>query len=137
MSVHNVTFYGATLTELHKHWVDLGVSRLSILDSQLLDPEMSILLQHNNYIVEAVYHRTLDLFELKISNGRRLVFARENLQPLASAAPEQAADFTTKPNGRHIWWPKLDEGLSLAGLLEGRTGNDKWMERLRRLEVAA
>jgi hypothetical protein len=88
-------------------------------------------------IVEAVYHRTLDLFELKISNGRRLVFARENLQPLASAAPEQAADFTTKPNGRHIWWPKLDEGLSLAGLLEGRTGNDKWMERLRRLEVAA
>jgi sugar phosphate isomerase/epimerase len=56
LSVHNVTFYGATLTELHKHWVDLGVSRLSILDSQLLDPEMSILLQHNNYIVEAVYH---------------------------------------------------------------------------------
>jgi sugar phosphate isomerase/epimerase len=56
LSVHNVTFYGATLTELHKHWVDLGVERLSILDSQLLDPQLPILLQHNNYTVEAVYH---------------------------------------------------------------------------------
>jgi len=27
--------------------------------------------------------------------------------------------------------------LSLTGMLEGRTGNDKWMESLRRLEVAA
>jgi len=31
----------------------------------------------------------------------------------------------------------MDEGLSLDGLLEGRTGNDKWMERLRRRESAA
>jgi sugar phosphate isomerase/epimerase len=29
---------------------------LSILDSQLLDPALSILLQHNDYSVEAVYH---------------------------------------------------------------------------------
>ena len=88
-------------------------------------------------IIEARYHRALDLFELKISNGRRLVFARENLQPLDGATQEQAADFTTKPNGRHLWWPKLDEGLSLSGLLEGRTGNEKWMERLRQVAVAA
>jgi sugar phosphate isomerase/epimerase len=56
LSVHNVTFYGDTLAELHKHWIDLGVSRLSILDSQLLDPEFPILLQDNTYTVEAVYH---------------------------------------------------------------------------------
>ena len=56
LSVHNVTFYSATLTELHQHWVDLGVSRLSILDSQLLDPELPILLRHSDYTVEAVYH---------------------------------------------------------------------------------
>lgn len=88
-------------------------------------------------IVEAKYHRELDLFELKISDGRRLVLARENLQPLKDATPEQAADFTTKPHGRHMWWPQLDEGLSLPGLLEGRTGNDKWIKRLQRREVAA
>ena len=56
LSVHNVTFYGATLTELQTYWADLGVGRLSILDSQLLDPDFPILLQNNNYIVEAVYH---------------------------------------------------------------------------------
>jgi sugar phosphate isomerase/epimerase len=56
LSVHNVTFYGATLTELQTYWADLGVGRLSILDSQLLDPDFPILLQDNNYTVEAVYH---------------------------------------------------------------------------------
>jgi sugar phosphate isomerase/epimerase len=56
LSVHNVTFYGATLTELQTYWADLGVGRLSILDSQLLDPDFPILLRNNNYTVEAVYH---------------------------------------------------------------------------------
>jgi sugar phosphate isomerase/epimerase len=56
LSVHNVTFYGASLAELEAHWAALGVSRLSILDSQLLDPEFPKLLQRNNYTVEAVYH---------------------------------------------------------------------------------
>ena len=56
LSVHNVTFYGATLTELQEYWANLGVSRLSVLDNQVLDPEFPILLQHNVYSVEAVYH---------------------------------------------------------------------------------
>jgi sugar phosphate isomerase/epimerase len=56
LSVHNVTFFGSTLPELQKYWTDLGVSRLSILDSQLLDPELPKLLQHSDYTVEAVYH---------------------------------------------------------------------------------
>src|ERR1700689_2133609 len=56
LSVHNVTFLGASPAELEKHWTTLGVSRLSILDSQLLDPEFSMLLQRNDYTVEAVYH---------------------------------------------------------------------------------
>jgi hypothetical protein len=113
------------------------------IDDLTLDAEVDAAIEQAGHepeplrIVEAKYHKALDLFELRISNGRRLVFARENLQPLQGATPEQAADFTTKPHGRHLWWPKLDEGLSLAGMLEGRTGNDKWMETLRRLEVAA
>jgi hypothetical protein len=83
-------------------------------------------------IVEARYHRDLELFELKISDGRRLVLPREQLQFVASATQEQAADFTTEPRGVHMWWPQLDEGFSLRGLLEGRMGNEKWMERLQR-----
>ncbi len=56
LSVHNVTFYGAALAGLEENWAALGVSRLSILDSQLLDPELPKLLQRNSYTVEAVYH---------------------------------------------------------------------------------
>lgn len=62
LSVHNVTFYGATLSELRRYWTDLGVARLSILDSQL--PEVSKLLQHSDYTVEAVYHLFSDPAEL-------------------------------------------------------------------------
>ena len=56
LSVHNVTFYGDSLAEMKAHWAALGVSRLSILDSQLLDPEFPMLLQRNDYAVEAAYH---------------------------------------------------------------------------------
>jgi hypothetical protein len=88
-------------------------------------------------IVEAKYHRDLDLFVLKISNGRRLVLQRENLQFISKATPEQAAVFTIEPRGRHIWWPEIDEGFTTMGLLEGRTGNMQWMENLRQVAVAA
>lgn len=54
LSVHNVTFYGDLVAELENHWAELGVSRLSILDSQLTD--VSKVLRHNDYTVEAVYH---------------------------------------------------------------------------------
>ena len=56
LSVHNVTFYGASLADLEAHWAALGVARLSILDSQLLDSEFRMLLQRHAYTVEAVYH---------------------------------------------------------------------------------
>ena len=90
-------------------------------------------------IVEAVYHpeRELDLFVLKISDGRRLVLPRENLQALKGSTPEQAADFVVGQYGTDIWWPQLDEGHYLPNLLEHRYGNDQWMEALQRRGVAA
>ena len=90
-------------------------------------------------IVEATYHPEpdLDLFVLKISDGRRLVIPREDIQPLAGVTQAQAADFTTAPLGSHIYWPQLDEGLHMDGLLERRYGNAKWMAGLERREVAA
>ncbi len=88
-------------------------------------------------ILEANYHPELELYVLKISGGRRLVLPREQLQFVAEATPEQAANFTIEPRGMHLWWPGLDEGFSLQGLLEGRTGNSQWMARLAHRSVAA
>jgi sugar phosphate isomerase/epimerase len=56
LSVHSVTFHGASLAELEAHWQALGLSRLSIVDTQLLDPAFPNLVQRNDYLVEAVYH---------------------------------------------------------------------------------
>ena len=90
-------------------------------------------------IVEATYHpgRGLDLYVLTISDGRRLVLPREDLQFVAGATPEEAADFTIEPGGVHLWWPRLDEGFRLGGLLEGLTGSESWMKSLQRRGVAA
>ncbi len=93
------------------------------------------------HIVEAVYQRDLELFILKLSDGRRLVLPRENLQGVADATQAQAADFNIQapggPSGTRIWWPQLDDGMSLEGLLEGRTGNETWMAKIERRDVAA
>lgn len=56
LSVHNVTFHGAPLADLEAHWAALGVSRLSVLDGQLLDPAFPEMLRRKGYTVEAVYH---------------------------------------------------------------------------------
>jgi hypothetical protein len=89
-------------------------------------------------LVEAVYDRELDLFVLKISNGRRLAIPREDIWAVRNATPEQAADFITEPPGTDIWWPQVDEGLYIPEALEGRYGNKVWMDHvLRRTTVAA
>ncbi len=56
LSVHSVSLHGAPLADLEAYWAALGVSRLSILDTQLLDSGFPMLLQRNDYTVEAVYH---------------------------------------------------------------------------------
>ncbi len=88
-------------------------------------------------IVEATYRPEpgLDLFVVKISDGRRLVIPREDIQALKGTTPEQAAEFTTEP--AHLWWPKLDQGLSLEGMLVHWYGNERWMQSPERRGVAA
>ena len=56
LSVHNVTFLGASPAQLHAHWQALGVRRLSILDTQLLDPAFRESVLAGDYRIEAVYH---------------------------------------------------------------------------------
>ncbi len=56
LSVHTVSFPGATLDELAGHWQALGVRRLSLIDHQLFDPALLPLVRRDGYTVEAVYH---------------------------------------------------------------------------------
>ncbi len=68
-------------------------------------------------IVDASYHQELDVIEIKVNDGRRLVFPRENLQALKGSTPEQAADFKISLHGTSIWWTQMDEGHELENML--------------------
>lgn len=56
LSVHSVTFHGAPLSHLISHWRALGVRRLSLIDSQLAEPELPKVVVGEGYSVETVYH---------------------------------------------------------------------------------
>jgi hypothetical protein len=87
-------------------------------------------------VLAAVYDRAMDAIVLKLTNGRRLLVPREELQGLEDATPEQAAEIRNYA-GLALSWPRLDVNHSVPSLLEHRYGNAEWMERLARRRVAA
>lgn len=56
LSVHDVTFLGADAEQMIAYWEALGVSRLSLIDSELSDPLLRKAVSANDYSVETVYH---------------------------------------------------------------------------------
>lgn len=56
LSVHSVTFLGATPAEYESHWETLGCNRLSLIDAQLTEPGLSALIARRGYTVDTVYH---------------------------------------------------------------------------------
>ena len=56
LSVHSVTFLGMPLAEQHSQWRELGLTRLSLIDTQLSEAGLSQLIEQNGYSVDTVYH---------------------------------------------------------------------------------
>ncbi|MEO3760259.1 sugar phosphate isomerase/epimerase family protein [Mycobacterium sp. B14F4] len=73
LSVHSVTFMGATLREMESHWRALGVTRLSLIDAQLSEPDLPNIIAGEGYSVETVYH---------------LFSSRNSLMPVVDAAAD-------------------------------------------------
>ena len=78
-------------------------------------------------ILEAVYRPEpgLEFLMLKVSDGRRLLIPREELDELKNATAEQGTDLFIVPTATGIWWPQLDDGLYLPDFLEYRWGKEK------------
>ena len=81
--------------------------------------------------LSAEYNRAADVIILRIDNGRRLVIPREEMQGLRDATPEQISQIEIF-GGTDICWPQLDLDHYLPSLLEGRYGNERWMQGLTR-----
>jgi hypothetical protein len=74
----------------------------------------------------------LDLFILKLSDGRRHLIAREDLQGLHSATSEQRARVEILGNGTGLRWPALDVEHYVPGLLRRVYGSKVWMAKIGR-----
>ena len=74
VSVHSVTFPGATLEEMRRHWRELGVSQLSLIDTQLDDPGLAEVIATEGYSVETVFHlfTTPDALHRRIDDAARV-----------------------------------------------------------------
>jgi hypothetical protein len=74
----------------------------------------------------------LDLLILKLSDGRRHVIPREELQGLESATKDQIARVEILGNGTGLHWSALDVDLYVPSLLRGVYGTRNWMAEIGR-----
>ena len=63
---------------------------------------------------------TGDLLSLTLADGRLLAVPVAWFGWLSSASAKDRQHVTMIEDGTGIWWPRLDEGLSVAGLLGTR-----------------
>ncbi|KAA0107508.1 sugar phosphate isomerase/epimerase [Mycolicibacterium sp. P1-5] len=56
LSVHDVTFAGASPAELQRYWSTLEVRCLSVIDTELLDPAFRQIVEGSHHVVQAVCH---------------------------------------------------------------------------------
>jgi len=72
----------------------------------------------------------LDLFILKLTDGRRRVLPREDLQGLQSGTSDQLAHIEIVGGGTGLHWPDLDADFHVPALLRGVYGNRLWMAKI-------
>lgn len=86
-------------------------------------------------LVKEVEYRSgpgLDLLVLKLSDGRRQVIPREDLQGLSSASRDQISRIEVLGGGTGLHWPDLNVDLYVPALLRGTYGDRKWMAKIGR-----
>jgi Protein of unknown function (DUF2442) len=91
-------------------------------------------LQNEPRVAEVEYRpgSGLDLLILKLSDGRRHLIPREDLQGLQSATKEQIARVEILGNGTGLHWPALDLDLYVPNLLRRIYGTKSWMTAIGR-----
>lgn len=85
-------------------------------------------------VLEAAYASAegLDSLVLKMSDNRRKLIPREEIQGLTDASLESLNNIEISPNGTSLRWPSLDVDLYVPPLLEGVVGTRAWMKHLGR-----
>src|ERR1700681_3750236 len=91
-------------------------------------------LQNESRVTEVEYRPGpgLDLLILKLSDGRRHLIPREDLQGLRSATKEQIAGVEVLGKGTGLHWPALNLDHYVPSLLRRIYGGKSWMAEIGR-----
>ena len=73
-----------------------------------------------NPVLASSVECTEDELIVALSDGRSLSVPIVWFPRLAEASPAERADYELLGNGEGVHWPRVDEDLSVAGLLAGR-----------------
>ena len=77
-----------------------------------------------------------NMFVLVLRSGRRILIAREDLQDIVDATPEQAADVCLDTLDSAVYWEQLDVAFSVKALADGLRGNEQWKRLAERQHPA-
>ncbi|HEX3465923.1 MAG TPA: DUF2442 domain-containing protein [Candidatus Elarobacter sp.] len=80
--------------------------------------------------IEASYDEAADEVVVRFENGVRMAFPRRILQGLETALPGQLREVVIAGPGTGLYWPKLDIGHYIRGLIDGVFGTKTWMQQL-------
>ena len=70
---------------------------------------------------------------IALDSGASVEIPAHLIQILAAATPRERAKLRIEESGYAIYWPLLDEGLSVPNLIAGTFGTQAWMRELGRL----
>jgi hypothetical protein len=76
------------------------------------------------------YEPDARLIMIRLRSGAYFSFPPDIAQGLAGASPDDLAKVEITPMGDGLHWETLDADFSVAGLLAGRFGTQRWMEQL-------
>lgn len=88
--------------------------------------------QTEPHAVAARYDRSAGKFIVDLNNGTTFIFPAHVCQGLTQASEEELADVSISPSGGGLLWNRLDEGLTIGGLMRGIFGTKAWMAELGR-----
>ncbi len=79
------------------------------------------------YATQARYEAKIGRVLVTLNTGVEVAFAPERIQALCSARPADMKKIEITPSGYELFFPALDEGIFLPGLLRGVFGTQRWM----------
>jgi uncharacterized protein (DUF433 family) len=83
-------------------------------------------------VVEALYDVPNHEVTIRFENGARMAFPRHLLEGLGNASPDQLQEIAISGPGTGLYWPQLDVGHYVRGLMDGVFGSRRWMQALGR-----